>query len=82
MQTLREAPEPVEAYTAGEERSNRMRGTGLLLAPITLAVLLVALFLGLSRGRAIARVLSSNRLTASWVVFFGAPPCPATACGG
>src|SRR6188768_3658724 len=49
MQTTREAGEPVETLTAGEERFNRVRATaGLILAPLTLVALLLAPFPGLT----------------------------------
>ena len=49
MQTTREAGEPVETLTAGEERFNRVRATaGLVLAPLTLGALLLAPFPGLT----------------------------------
>jgi len=49
MQTTREAGEPVETLTAGEERFNRVRATaGLILAPLTLGALLLAPFPGLT----------------------------------
>jgi sodium-dependent dicarboxylate transporter 2/3/5 len=49
MQTTREAGEPVETLTAGEERFNRARATaGLVLAPLTLIAILLIPFPGLT----------------------------------
>jgi sodium-dependent dicarboxylate transporter 2/3/5 len=61
MPTTRDVAEPVEAYSPAEERFNRLRQTaGLVLAPITLVVLLIAPFPGLSpQAHRLAAILAT-----------------------